>query len=113
MKEYILFIVKKTPCVQDLTEYISNMESRKEYSKNLLYFSNIEKAEKALVWLQGISWAVCIILNVSFVSTNNTMSYADHHTYLPLIGFSFIAPQIFAVCEAWANALMITLFNSL
>jgi len=51
MKEYILFIVKKTPCVQDLTEYISNMESRKEFSKNLLYFSNIEKAERVLVWL--------------------------------------------------------------
>ena len=89
------------------------MESRKEFSKNLLYFSNFEKIERVIKWFQGISWVVCIILNVSFVWTGNIMDYADHHTYLPLIGFSYIAPQIFAVCEAWANALMITLFNSL
>ena len=41
MKEYILFKVLKTPCVQDLTEFISNMETRKEFSKNLIYFSNV------------------------------------------------------------------------
>lgn len=39
--------------------------------------------------------------------------YFDKNVYMPLIGFSFVVPQIFSICEAWANALIITMFNSL
>ena len=40
-KEYKLFGVLKTPCIQDLSEFISNMGARKEGSMQLLYYSNI------------------------------------------------------------------------
>ena len=92
MKEYILFRVKKTPCIQDLTEYVSNMDSRKEYSKNLLYFSNVQKAEKVVTIFLIVSWFVCVVINLIFIFTHNIMDYFDHHTYLPLIGLSFIVP---------------------
>jgi len=113
MKDYIEFKVLKTPCVQDLTEFISNMETRKSFSKNLIYFSNIQTAEKVVAIFLAVSWTICVIINIVFVATGNIIDYFDHHTYLPLICLSFVATQIFAVCEAWANALMITLFNSL
>lgn len=113
MKEFIIFIVKKTPCVQDLTEYISNMESRKECSKNLIYFSYIQKTERIMTYFLGTAWIVSICINIGLMVTGNIMDYFDHNVYLPLIGFTFIGPQVFSVCEAWANALMITLFNSL
>lgn len=89
------------------------MESRKEFSKNLLYFQNIQTAEKWITVFLGVSWVVCIVINIAYIYTDNIIDYFNHHTYLPLISFSFVAPQIFSICEAWANALMITLFNSL
>ena len=64
-------------------------------------------------WFVGIAWAVCVVLNVSQIYTRNIADYLNHHTYLPLISLSFVLVQIFSVCEAWANALMITLFDSL
>lgn len=112
MREYHLFGVLKTPCVQDLTEFISNMKTRKEFSKNLLYFKNIQKTETAVNYFLAISWFICIGINIGYIFSDRTVNYFDHNTFLPLIGFSFIATQIFSVCEAWANALMITLFNS-
>jgi energy-converting hydrogenase Eha subunit H len=113
MKQYIIFIVKKTPCVQDLTEYISNMESRKEFSKNLIYFHNQQKIEQMMSYFLGVAWATSVVINIALIVSGNTIDLFDHHTYLPLIGFTFIGPQIFSVCEAWANALMISLFVSL
>jgi hypothetical protein len=97
--------------VQDLSEFISNMKTRKEFSKNLIYFKNIQKTERVVNWFLAISWSVCIAINIAEILTGNDVDYFDHHTYLPLIAFSFLGTQIFSVCEAWANALMDTLFN--
>lgn len=113
MKEYILFKVYKTPCVQDLTEYISNMETRKSYSNNLLYFQNVQMTEKFLTIFLAVCWVACVTIDIALIYTGNLVDYFDHHMYLVLIGFSFIVTQIFWICEAWANSLMITLFNSL
>ncbi len=88
------------------------MKTRKEFSKNLLYFKNIQKTEKTINYFLAISWAVCVGLNAAYILTDKNVDYFDHQTYLPLISFSFVATQIFAVCEAWANALMDTLFKS-
>lgn len=112
-KEYIIFKVLKTPCVQDLTEFISNMETRKDFAKNILYFQNINTAERIVIVFLAFGWTITAIINIVFIKTNNIVDYFDHHTYLPLIGYSFMIPQIFSICEAWANALMIALFNSL
>lgn len=62
---------------------------------------------------QGVSWIICIAINIGFIASYNTLNYFDKNVYLPLIGYSFMVPQIFSICEAWANALIITLFNSL
>ena len=99
--------------MQDLTEFISNMETRKDYSNNILYFKNIQLTEKIVAIFLSLAWLTCITVNIIFIYTDNILDYLDHHTYLPLIGYSFMVPQIFSICEAWANSLMITLFNSL
>jgi hypothetical protein len=90
MKHFIKFRVHKTPCVQDLSEFISNMKTRKEFSKNLLYFKNIQKTERVVNWFLAISWTVCVGVNIAEIATNNDIDYFDHHSYLPLIAFSFI-----------------------
>jgi hypothetical protein len=89
------------------------METRKEFSKNLIYFSNFQKIDRITTYCVAAAWFVCVTLNVSYIYSGNVLDYFDQNTYLPLIGFTFVVPQIFAICEAWANALMITLFNSL
>ncbi|CDW88835.1 transmembrane protein [Stylonychia lemnae] len=112
-KEYKLFEVQTTPCVTDLTEFINNMETKKNFSKNLLYFSNAKLAEKILNFFLGFSWLICISINISFILTDRSLDYFDQNVYLTLIGYSFMVPFIFSICEAWANALIITLFNTL
>jgi hypothetical protein len=37
-KEYKIFKVMTTPCVSDITEFITQMETRKNFSKNLKYY---------------------------------------------------------------------------
>jgi hypothetical protein len=68
------------------------MKTRKEFSKNLLYFKNIQKTELAVNWFLGISWTICLIVNLAQIFTGNDIVYFDHHTYLPLIAFSFVTP---------------------
>ena len=89
------------------------MDDRKKSTINLLYFHQIKRAESVINCFLGIAWVVCVTLNLIYIYTGNIADYMNHNSYLPLISFSFVAVQIFYVCEAWANALMITLFESL
>jgi hypothetical protein len=63
------------------------MGTRKDFSKNILYFSNVAKAEKIVTYFLCISWAICIAINIGTIETYNIVDYFDHHTYIPLIGF--------------------------
>ena len=89
------------------------METKKNFSKNLLYFSNVNLAEKILDIFLFFSWIVCISINIAFIVSHKSLDFFDQNVYLTLIGYSFMAPFIFSICEAWANALIITLFNTL
>ena len=90
-KEYKIFGVLKTPCIQDLSEFISNMDDRKKSTNKLLYFQNIKRAESVINCFLGIAWVVCVTLNLIYIYTGNIADYMNHNSYLPLISFSFVA----------------------
>ncbi len=67
--------------------------------------------EKVLFFFQASSWFVCVSINIALYFTNNLKDYFDQNVYLVLIGFCFVIPTLYNVCEAWANAILLTLFT--
>jgi hypothetical protein len=67
------------------------MGARKNGSKQLLYYQNINRAETAVNWFVGIAWLVCVALNLIHIFTGNIADNMNHNTYLPLISLTFVS----------------------
>lgn len=69
--------------------------------------------EKVVFIFLATFWIICLVINIIYTKYDMNKDYFDQNVYLPLIGYSFVVPQVVSLCEAWANALMLSLFKAL
>lgn len=129
--KYYFFKVKKTPCIQDLEEYImfnTNLNWRKDRTAladmgkdDLIYYSNRVWFKNGFERFYTISWTLCFLLDIIYfiVTTQlqeNKKSFKEFQVSdsLTLLVFMyFLVPSILHISEAWANVVLQILIDIL
>ena len=125
IKKYYLFEVKKTPCIQDLAEYITfntdllheDQSSLADKDKNdLIYYNNKKRFEEAVARTSLVLWILCLLTDLAYYfifSDVKQMKFQLSDCHLMLACLNFFIPAIIKVAEAWSNSVIHSLFDIL
>ena len=121
--------MEKAPFIDDLNEYIAEikrLDELKEEKFKPVYFDNLEKIRTINAHMQTVFWIITLLSSslytlfsrgksgfVQTITFDGEWIIRLDPAFLPLVGLRFIAPLMYTACEAWANATMTEMFQSL
>jgi hypothetical protein len=126
-KKAFLFKVIKSPCIGDLGDLIAfNTDQNKEEKGDqtslanrdkdkLIYYKNRQIIISQFNKVSIISWIICWIIDIIYYVFQFKSDKKFHlsQSHLMLATMNFFVPMFLKISEAWANALIQSLFSTL
>lgn len=125
-KKYNLFKVTRSPCIQDLNEYISFYTDLKteDYQSsmadknkdNLIYYTHKKAFNSQLTNFSLGIWLTSVVADIVYffvLGDSANVRFGFSNCSMVLTSLNFIIPTLIKVGEAWTNAVFYRLFEKL